>query len=209
MPLPPAARLAAGTAVAGLMILLQARSGASPGQALVSVRLRRAIRPTDPPGRAAVERAWLFALAALPTFGVLPVVMVMSTDDGGWRRTWYDRMAGTVVIAKERDPVPVQLVTANGHLLTVTQPTVLGRAPDPLPGRASRLLPSFQDDPSVSKTHALLEPARSGMRVTDLNSTNGTHAEDSQGIHRLRPGQAQVVERGRRVYFGDTECVIR
>ncbi|WP_143013768.1 FHA domain-containing protein [Actinomyces ruminicola] len=209
VPLPPAARLAVGIAIAGVITLAQARTGASPGQALTSIRLRRAIRPTDPPGGAAVERAWLFILASLPTFGILPLIMVMSTEDGGWRRTWYDRMAGTVVIAREHGPEPVQLVAANGHLLTVSQPTVLGRAPAPLPGRTSRLLPGFQEDPSVSKTHALLEPVRGGVVITDLNSTNGTHVEDARGVHRLVPGRAQTVERGRRVYFGDAECMIR
>ncbi|WP_136313200.1 MULTISPECIES: FHA domain-containing protein [Actinomyces] len=209
LPAPAAARLAVGIAVAGVMTLVQARTGASLGQALTSVRLRRAVSPTQPPGMAAIERAWLFLLAALPTFGFLPIVMVMSTDDGGWRRTWYDRMAGTVVIAKEHGPKPVQLVAANGRLLTISQPTVLGRAPDPLPGGAGRVVAAFQDDPSVSKTHALIEPARGGVLVTDLNSTNGTHAEDAEGVHRLIPGQARAVERGRRVYFGDSECTIR
>ncbi|WP_257210335.1 FHA domain-containing protein [Actinomyces ruminis] len=209
VPLPPAGRLAAGLVTAVLMTLAQAFTGASPGQALASIRLRRAIRPTVPPGTAAAERAWLFTLAGLPTFGVLPLAMVMSMDASGWHRTWYDRMAGTVVVAKERRPELVRVATANGRLFTVTQPTVLGRAPDPLPGRASRLLADFQDDPSVSKTHALLEPVRGGVLITDLNSTNGTHAEDAHGIHRLTPGRPQTVERGRRVYFGDAECTIR
>lgn len=208
-PLPPAGRLAAGLLTAALMTLAQALTGASPGQLLASIRLRRAISPTDPPGGAAAERAWLFTLAALPTFGVLPLAMVVSMDAGGWHRTWYDRMAGTIVVDKERSPELVRVVTANGRLFTVTQPTVVGRAPDPLPGRASRLLVDFQDDPSVSKTHALLEPVRGGVLITDLYSTNGTHAEDAHGVHRLSPGRAQTVERGRRVYFGDAECTIQ
>ncbi len=209
VPLPPEWRLVVGTGSAVLITMLQAVTGASPGQVLTMVRLRRAVRPTQAPGRAALGRAALFVLAALPTFGILPLVMVAGVDDGGWRRTWYDRMAGTVVVAKERGKNPVQLVTASGRMVKVTEASVLGRAPDPVPGGADRLLPAFHDDPSVSRTHALVEPLREGIRVTDLNSTNGTHAEDADGIHRLAPGQAMTVERGRRVYFGDTECLVR
>lgn len=209
VPLPPAGRLTVGVTVSLLMMALQGATGASPGQVLASVRLRRAVRPTQAPGRAAAGRAALFALAALPTFGILPLVMVAGVDDGGWRRTWYDRMAGTVVVAKERGMSTVQLVAVSGRMVTVRELAVLGRAPDPVPGCADRLLPVFLDDPSVSRTHALVEPLREGVRVTDLNSTNGTHAEDADGVHRLAPGQARTVERGRRLYFGDAECLVR
>ena len=58
----------------------------------------------------------------------------------------------------------------------------------------------------MSKTHALFVPASDGVLVTDLGSTNGTHVEDEEGVHRLSPGRAEYVHRGRQAYLGDGVC---
>ena len=61
----------------------------------------------------------------------------------------------------------------------------------------------------VSKTHALFVPASDGVLVTDLGSTNGTHIEDEEGVHRLSPGRPEYVHRGRQAYLGDGVCIVR
>lgn len=55
---------------------------------------------------------------------------------------------------------------AAGHRIAVDDPVELGRA-----SRTGGRLEHEQ----ISRRHALVEPMRNGVRITDLNSTNGTH----------------------------------
>jgi hypothetical protein len=68
-----------------------------------------------------------------------------------------------------------RLLLPDGAEITLDQPILLGREPV-APGDVSGARPIAVRDPekTVSKTHVLLTPADSGVRVRDLHSSNGT-----------------------------------
>lgn len=204
----PAVSLGVGVALLCLVVISQALTGAGPGGALAGVRLRRIAQYDAAPGRIAFLRACVVAVAAVATCGLGPVIMVARVGGRTWRQTWFDRVIGTTVVVRGG---PLDYALSVGDLVVpVTECVVLGRAPVLAQGqRRARPVTVLKDEPSVSKTHALLEPTSQGLLVTDLGSTNGTHIEQADGVHRLRPGTAQTVERGRKVYFGEAMCLIR
>ncbi|HEU0205617.1 MAG TPA: FHA domain-containing protein, partial [Pseudolysinimonas sp.] len=62
----------------------------------------------------------------------------------------------------------------NGTRVSLGGPLLLGRDPAGITDRPDAgLLPLTDRGKTVSKTHALLEPAPGGVRVRDLHSTNG------------------------------------
>jgi ferric-dicitrate binding protein FerR (iron transport regulator) len=68
------------------------------------------------------------------------------------------------------------LTLPDGTRLQVNRPILLGRDPAPIAdGAAGRLIKLCDPRKTVSKTHALVEPAteEGGVRVRDLHSTNG------------------------------------
>ena len=70
-------------------------------------------------------------------------------------------------------PVASVLVCDDGSVLTIIEPTIVGRRPaDPAGSR--RLLGITDLSRSISRSHALLEPDGSLLWVTDLGSANGT-----------------------------------
>lgn len=197
-------------AVAAGIVTLQAVIGAGPGGAVAGLRLRRLTQRDAMPGWAAVLRAGLIAVAAAASFGVVPVVMVARADKGSWRQAWFDRLAGTTVVMNARPSQAVYTLSLGERVVPVVGGLVLGRAPEAVEEVGDvRLVAVLEDEPSVSKTHALLQPTDEGLLVTDLGSTNGTHVEDGHGVHRLDPGSARTVERGRKVYFGEAMCLIQ
>jgi transRDD family protein len=142
------------------------------------------------------------------SLGVVPVVMVVRADATGLRRTWYDRISGTMLVSRRSHTM--YTLVLDGRSVLVDAPVLLGRAPERSPGREGvRLVSVPSDDTTVSKTHALLEPTAEGISVTDLGSTNGTYLVDSQGSHELAPGLAETVPRGGAIYFGEAECRVR
>ncbi len=66
-------------------------------------------------------------------------------------------------------------------------------------------LPEFSDcvldDPSVSRLHARLMKDRDGIRITDLNSLNGTFLNG----RRLDPNESQIIRPGDEIRFGTLE----
>jgi len=201
-------RLACAGLVLVVLVVIQALTGVGPGGAVMGMRLHRVSRGGNSPGLAAVGRAGLMAIAAVASLGVVPVVMVVRADATGLRRTWYDRISGTMLVSR-RSHMMYTLVL-DGRSVLVDAPVLLGRAPERSPGREGvRLVSVPSDDATVSKTHALLEPTPEGIAVTDLGSTNGTYLVDSQGSHELAPGLAETVPRGGAIYFGEAECRVR
>lgn len=103
---------------------------------------------------------------------------------------------------------PPALVLPDGRRIPVTGPTLLGRDPQPRPGEPAATLVSTGADRSVSKTHALVEPAPGGVALTDRRSTNGTAVLDADGRRRaLAPETPTAVARGERIALG--EVVLR
>ncbi len=200
--------LATCAVLVALMITCQAMTGAGPGGALTGIRLRRITRRDAAPGRVTVLRAGLIGVAAVATLGVGPLVMVARAGGQAWRQAWFDRVVGTTVVARGKPSVYV--VTLGDRVVPMAEPTVLGRAPERVEGMGQvSLVAVLKEEPSVSKTHVLLEPTAQGVLVTDLGSTNGTYVEGPDGVRRLRPGLSETVERDRKVYLGEAMCLIR
>jgi hypothetical protein len=68
-----------------------------------------------------------------------------------------------------------RLVLPDGAEIDLDQPVLLGREPAAPDGVAGARPIAVRDpEKTVSKTHVLLTPAESGVRVRDLHSSNGT-----------------------------------
>lgn len=68
-----------------------------------------------------------------------------------------------------------RLVLPNGERIALDRPVVVGRDPaQPEESPDAHPVPVADPQHTVSKTHALLTPDPSGVRVRDLHSTNGT-----------------------------------
>ena len=194
LPVSAAGRVLCAGLVLVVLVAAQAVTGAGPGGAVVGMRLPRVSHDRGPPGAA--------------TLGIAPLIMVMRADATGMRRTWFDRISGTVLVSRRSQTVYTLVI--GGRSVLVDAAVLLGRAPERGPGREGvRLVSVPSDDATVSKTHALLEPTPEGLAVTDLGSTNGTYLVDFRGSHELAPGLAETVPRGGAIYFGEAECRVR
>lgn len=208
LPISLVGKLTCAGLVLAALVVLQAVMGVGPGGAVMGMRLHRVSRGGNSPGLAALGRAGLMAVAAVATLGIVPVIMVVRADVTGLRRTWFDRISGTMLVSRRSHTM--YTLVLDGRSVLVDAPVLLGRAPERSPGREGvRLVSVPSDDTTVSKTHALLEPTAEGISVTDLGSTNGTYLVDSQGSHELAPGLAETVPRGGAIYFGEAECRVR
>ncbi|RJF40317.1 FHA domain-containing protein [Actinomyces sp. 2119] len=201
--------LGATVALMAVMTLMTGLTGASPGGLVTGTRRRRIASQGAVPGWAAAAYTGFVLLAAVPTGGVAVLVLWLTAlRDGG--RSWFDRMAGTVLISSRAVSTSLCTLLLDGEAVAVSGPLVLGRQPVPLESHPqARLVAVLRGDDSVSKTHLLVRPGADGVLMTDLGSTNGTYVEDSQGAHRLSPGQEEYVRRGRQAYLGDGVCVVR
>lgn len=95
-------------------------------------------------------------------------------------------------------------VLPTGERVPIGDALLIGRNPVRFDAwQRAGLLPI--DDParSVSKTHAVLESAGAGIRVTDLHSTNGVSLVDAAGsVSGVAPGVPTPVPTGTAVLLG-------
>ncbi|GAA1772967.1 FHA domain-containing protein [Agromyces lapidis] len=101
-------------------------------------------------------------------------------------------------------PPSWRLVGASGIEIVVDAVLVLGR--DPVAAAGSNARAVAIDDPTrtVSKTHAVIEPADDGVRVTDLRSTNGCRIEAPGGpLREVVPGEPTPVPVGSALFLGE------
>ena len=113
---------------------------------------------------------------------------------------------------------PVQLVLSDGHRVELDAVVRIGRAPSPGPVGADawspvaagqgppKLVTVVSPNSDISRTHVQLEPDEDRVRVTDLNSTNGTVLVRPEGgvlPERLPAGQAVTVPLGSVLELGD------
>ena len=152
LPLGVAAALVAGGAATWLVVLaplllgavlvvlgatLLSSRGATPGMALLGLRVER------PDGAltlsAAVRRQAVLALAGLPTFGLglATLAWTAAADVSGRRRGWHDELVGTVVVDARPVPAavvgperPQPIVNLTAMRLVPPEPTPAGVAPD-------------------------------------------------------------------------------
>jgi hypothetical protein len=95
------------------------------------------------------------------------------------------------------------LVLPDGTRVSLDAPTLIGRDPAGIPDRpGASLLPVADSGKTVSKTHALLEPAAEGVRVRDLHSTTGVAIETAAGRQVVSPGGEGVAPSGATVMLG-------
>ena len=103
------------------------------------------------------------------------------------------------------------LVFDNGQRAEIDRSTLIGRNPTNEPGQQHALVAIPDLTRSISRVHALVEPADECLWLTDGGATNGTRAavpSASGGtvIERwLRPGERVAVRSGGLIHLGDRE----
>ena len=86
----------------------------------------------------------------------------------------------TRVVTPRRSTV-WSLVMPDGTAHAVTASAVIGRAPEPNAHGAVQSISVGVEQKSVSKSHALIEPTETGLRVRDLGSVNGVVVVHADG----------------------------
>jgi pSer/pThr/pTyr-binding forkhead associated (FHA) protein len=94
------------------------------------------------------------------------------------------------------------LVLPDGRTLDLTRAVVLGRNPDANRGPAGAVAVAH-GDPSLSKTHAVVEADGDLVYVTDLHSTNGTVIESAGGRSSCAPAVRIAIPEHAVVRLGD------
>lgn len=103
-----------------------------------------------------------------------------------------------------------RLAGAGGVDAVVTARSVVGRAPN-LADDATSSVALPLDDPArtVSKTHAVVEPAGEALLVSDLHSTNGVRIEHHGGsVELLAPGGSARVADGEVLVLGELRLLV-
>jgi hypothetical protein len=106
------------------------------------------------------------------------------------------------------EPTGPSIALPDGRVLPLTSAVVVGRGPDVARGPLGAA-PLAIADPSLSKTHAVLEADASGVWVTDLHSTNGTAVEAGGSSARCEPGVRTPLPPGAVVRLGDVVVSMR
>jgi hypothetical protein len=113
----------------------------------------------------------------------------------------------TDAVAEETRVAPTArawvLVWPDGTRLALTVPLLLGRNPAAIADRPDAELLAIADPgKSVSKTHALLEPAAEGVRLRDLHSTNGVVVDGPGGRELGAAGGELLAPAGATILLG-------
>ena len=211
LPLGLAAALVVGGATTWLVVLaplllgavlvvlgaaLLSSRGATPGMALLGLRVER------PDGAltlsAAVRRQAVLALAGLPTFGLglATLAWTAAADVSGRRRGWHDELVGTVVVDARPVPAavvgperPQPIVNLTAMRLVPPEPTPAGVAPDvpvtptpadplptpeppaPAPGRRRAAAPAATRAPEPVPPRRAARPATRWRATADTGET--------------------------------------
>ena len=114
-----------------------------------------------------------------------------------------DPIAEDTRVAPTAAPRRWALVLPDGARVSLDGPLLVGRDPAGIPDRPdAALLPLADPGKTVSKTHALLEPALDGVRVRELHSTNGVAIDTPAGRELLRAGGEAIAPLGATVMLG-------
>ncbi len=110
----------------------------------------------------------------------------------------------TVAVPRRRRRVSWSLQLPDGSTALVREQALLGRAPQPTAEhpRADLIV---VDDPSVSKTHALLRLVDGALQVLDLDSSNGTVLIVDDVEQACPPGVWMLVPDGAALELGTVE----
>jgi len=98
------------------------------------------------------------------------------------------------------------LTFPDGSRVHLDGPALIGRNPAAIPDRPDATLLAVDDGgKTVSKTHALVEPAPGGVRVRELHSTNGITIDTTESREVLRAGAEAVAPLGSTILLGSFE----
>lgn len=95
-----------------------------------------------------------------------------------------------------------------GEAIAVDGPILVGRAPDAVGHPGARPIAIADESRSLSKTHALLRPAGSGLEIVDCRSTNGCAVVRGGVEHQLEPDVPVAVHIGDQIHLGDRTAEI-
>ena len=129
-------------------------------------------RPTAPPAPGAASSP---IASVLPDAAAAPaeVAAAQPSPPAPERVSSEQLDDSTVAVPRRRRRVSWSLQLPDGSTALVREQALLGRAPQPTAEHPRADLIVI-DDPSVSKTHALLRLADGALQVLDLDSSNGT-----------------------------------
>jgi hypothetical protein len=134
-----------------LLWILDARTGATPGKALVRLRTARSGGAMSPGAGRSFGRGALTALGLL-LGGVGAWVLAASAGFDPWRRSWADRATGTVtLVVPPRAPLPAAAATT-GVTAPVAGPPDARPAPAAAPTGVLPPLPAIAEPRVVSMT---------------------------------------------------------
>lgn len=107
-------------------------------------------------------------------------------------------------------PPAATLLGSDGLRYELTGPALVGRNPSPIEGQPPIARISVADDTlSISKTHARLEPAKDGVWVLDLHSSNGSTVVNAAGtVVDCEPQVPMLAAWGSTLGLGDREFVV-
>ena len=95
--------LVAAVEATGALWILQARTGAGLGNALMRLRTARMDKPFSPGGGRTLVRGVCTTIGlGVLAVGAWLLELTGAADRSGWRRSWADRLAGTVVVEVPR-----------------------------------------------------------------------------------------------------------
>jgi hypothetical protein len=106
------------------------------------------------------------------------------------------------------EPSGPAIALPDGRVMPLASAIVIGRGPDAGRGPVGAT-PLAVADPSLSKTHAVVEADAGGVWVTDLHSTNGTAFEGDGATTRCEPGVRTPLPPGAVVRLGDVVVSMR
>ncbi|MFC6285965.1 RDD family protein [Nocardioides sp. GCM10027113] len=192
----------------GLAVLLGSATllglrGLSPGKALLGLRVVR-LGSGDAPGMAAgLTRAFVLAVAGLPTFGIGLATLAWTavTDPGGRRRGWHDQLSECVVVDVRPRPAPPVPAAE------VPQPVVNLTALRLVPAPATPAAPTAT--PATTAPHAVAAVASSAPTApADAFDPTATRVAAALGAADRRPASPRRATARWRVRFDSGEQLV-
>jgi len=194
---------AAVIAVVTALFVDLARTGRTPGRRLI--RLRTVATETDlPPKPSQVLRRHVVTADLRAGRDPLRLVPQPFHPFEPASRDGWQQPAGSATGSW-------RLILDNGVTIDIERPTLLGRTPTNEDGSDHALVAIPDLTRSISRVHALIEPADDCVWLTDAGATNGTRAASPSAsggtvIERwLRSGERVDVRAGGTIHLGDRE----
>lgn len=183
---------------------LVASGGASPSAAGASAPLSSVVSPPPPVASHVVVPEPVTSLPSAPVPATPDVPQAVTAHSFAPPASTNDDFGATVVRPLRASVAARSAVRLpNGVVVAVAQRVVIGRNPDGSRHPGAELV--VLADPSLSKTHVLIEPSPDGVTVTDLHSTNGTSVIRDGVVVACTPDQPRGATVGSVIRLGDAD----